>query len=77
MNTILFDGKLSIIREDSNDNQNNVVIEGSSDEVLSPGGAMIEKESNHSLQNSSENQKEDSDKKMNKRLPLLKKFTVS
>ncbi|KAK1578171.1 hypothetical protein Q3G72_028139 [Acer saccharum] len=55
VNTVLPDGKLTIIREDSNVNQNNFVIEGTS-----PGGAMIETESNHGLRNSVENQKEDS-----------------
>ncbi|KAI9184748.1 hypothetical protein LWI28_000754 [Acer negundo] len=39
--TILSDGKLQIIREDNKDNQSNVVIEGSSDEVPILGGAMI------------------------------------
>ncbi|KAL5984719.1 hypothetical protein ACLOJK_041341 [Asimina triloba] len=61
-NTVLPNAILSIIPEESNFQQNNVVIEGTSDEDLFTRVAMIETESIQGLKNCADNQLEDSDK---------------
>ncbi|KAL6012411.1 hypothetical protein ACLOJK_002898 [Asimina triloba] len=61
-NTVLPNAILPIIPEESNFKQNNVVIEGTSDEDLFTRVAMIETESIQGLKNYADNQLEDSDK---------------
>ncbi|KAL5974752.1 hypothetical protein ACLOJK_031423 [Asimina triloba] len=65
-NTVLPNAILSIIPEESNFKQNDVVIEGGSDVDLGTRVAMIETESIQGLKNSADIQQEDSDKECEK-----------